>query len=165
MAGRHHRGHGHELGQTSGDGEGQGGLACYSPWDRKELDMSYRLNGSNIISICCHVSIFLITIKVIKNFKQTTVSIALNNIALKNIFQILYSYAMNLLICSTFSGQISNAVFLTIVTTLQVTSQEITQLLTGSLYTFAHFPHTYTPSLPTTNLFSVSMSLLDSTRH
>ena len=30
MAGWHHRWNGHELGQTSGDGEGQGGLACYS---------------------------------------------------------------------------------------------------------------------------------------
>ena len=27
---------GHELGQASGDGEGQGGLACCSPWGRKE---------------------------------------------------------------------------------------------------------------------------------
>ena len=26
------------LGKTSGDGEGQGGLACCSPWGRKELD-------------------------------------------------------------------------------------------------------------------------------
>ena len=25
----------HELGQTPGDGEGQGGLACYSPWGRR----------------------------------------------------------------------------------------------------------------------------------
>ena len=31
MAGWHHRCDGHELGQT-GDGEGQGGLACCSPW-------------------------------------------------------------------------------------------------------------------------------------
>ena len=23
---------------TLGDGEGQGGLACYSPWDHKEMD-------------------------------------------------------------------------------------------------------------------------------
>ena len=28
---RHHQCSGHELGQTSGDGEGQGGLACFSP--------------------------------------------------------------------------------------------------------------------------------------
>ena len=27
-----------ELGQTSGDGEGQGGLACCSPWGPKEVD-------------------------------------------------------------------------------------------------------------------------------
>ena len=28
MAGWHHQCNGHELGQTLGDGEGQGGLAC-----------------------------------------------------------------------------------------------------------------------------------------
>ena len=27
-----------KLGQTSGDGEGQGGLACCSPWGRKESE-------------------------------------------------------------------------------------------------------------------------------
>ena len=32
MAGCYHRCNGYELGQTSGDGEGQGGLAGYSPW-------------------------------------------------------------------------------------------------------------------------------------
>ena len=31
MVGWHHRFNGHELGQTPGDGEGQGGLVCYSP--------------------------------------------------------------------------------------------------------------------------------------
>ena len=40
MAGWHHRCNGHELGQTLGDGEGQRGLVCCSPWGRKELDMS-----------------------------------------------------------------------------------------------------------------------------
>ena len=29
-----------ELGQTPGDGEGQGSLACCSPWGRKESDMT-----------------------------------------------------------------------------------------------------------------------------
>ena len=38
MAGLHHRCNEHELGQTLGDGEGQGGLASCSPWGRKELD-------------------------------------------------------------------------------------------------------------------------------
>ena len=32
MAGWHHQCNGHELGQISGDGEGQGGLARCSPW-------------------------------------------------------------------------------------------------------------------------------------
>ena len=34
----HHRRNGHELGQTPGDGEGQGGLASCSPWGRKESE-------------------------------------------------------------------------------------------------------------------------------
>ena len=42
--GWHHQYNGHELGQTPGDGEGQGGPACYSPWGRKESDTTERLN-------------------------------------------------------------------------------------------------------------------------
>ena len=33
----HHQFNGHELGQMPG-GEGQGGLACCSPWSHEELD-------------------------------------------------------------------------------------------------------------------------------
>ena len=40
MAGWHHGCNEHELGQTLGDGEGQRGLVCYSPWGRKEADMT-----------------------------------------------------------------------------------------------------------------------------
>ena len=35
MVGWHHQFSGHELGQTPGDGEGQGSLACYIPCDRR----------------------------------------------------------------------------------------------------------------------------------
>ena len=35
---------GHEFEQTPGDSEGQGSLACCSPWDRKNSDMTYQLN-------------------------------------------------------------------------------------------------------------------------
>ena len=35
MAGRHHPFNGYELGQTLGDGEGQGGLVCCSPWGHR----------------------------------------------------------------------------------------------------------------------------------
>ena len=40
MVGQHHQLTGHELGQTSGNREGQGGLACCSPWGRQESDMA-----------------------------------------------------------------------------------------------------------------------------
>ena len=30
-----------------GDGDGQGSLACCSPWGHKELDMTEQLNNSN----------------------------------------------------------------------------------------------------------------------
>ena len=46
-AGWHHWCNGHELGQTSRDGEGQGGLACCSQWGHKELDMTGWLNNNN----------------------------------------------------------------------------------------------------------------------
>ena len=46
MFGWHHWFNGHELGQTPGDGEGQGGLPCCSPWGHKELDMTWWLNNA-----------------------------------------------------------------------------------------------------------------------
>ena len=36
---------GHELKQTLRDSEGQGRLACCSPWGRKESDMAWLLNN------------------------------------------------------------------------------------------------------------------------
>ena len=38
MVGWHHQLSGHEFEQAPGDGEGQGSLACSSPWGCKELD-------------------------------------------------------------------------------------------------------------------------------
>ena len=38
VAAWHHRFNGHEFEQALGDGEGQGSLACCSPWGCKELD-------------------------------------------------------------------------------------------------------------------------------
>ena len=45
MVGWHHRLDGHEFKQAPRAGDGQGNLACCSPWGRKELDMTKRLNG------------------------------------------------------------------------------------------------------------------------
>ena len=46
MDGQHHRLDGHEFEQALGDGEGQGSLACCSPWGHKELDTTWRLNNN-----------------------------------------------------------------------------------------------------------------------
>ena len=48
VAGWHHWCNGHEFGQTSGVGEGQGGLACCSPWGCKEPDTTGQLNNNNL---------------------------------------------------------------------------------------------------------------------
>ena len=45
MVGWHHRLNGDEFEKTPGDGEGQGNLACCSPWGREELDTAWRLNN------------------------------------------------------------------------------------------------------------------------
>ena len=47
LVGWHHRLNGHEFEQVLGDGEGQGGLACCSPWGRKEVDRTEQLNNNN----------------------------------------------------------------------------------------------------------------------
>ena len=41
MVGWLHLFNGHELGQTPGAGEGQGSLACCSPWSHEESDMTW----------------------------------------------------------------------------------------------------------------------------
>ena len=44
MAGWYHRLDGREFEQALAVGDGQGGLACYSPWGHKELDTTQQLN-------------------------------------------------------------------------------------------------------------------------
>ena len=44
MAGWHHQLDGHEFEQALGVGDGQGNLACCSPWCRQELGMTEQLN-------------------------------------------------------------------------------------------------------------------------
>ena len=52
MAGWHLQCNEHELEQVSGDREGQGGLACCSPWGRKESDTTgFPSNNNNKIPI------------------------------------------------------------------------------------------------------------------
>ena len=44
MVGWHHQPDGPEFEQAPGVGDGQGSLACCSPWDRQESDMTECLN-------------------------------------------------------------------------------------------------------------------------
>ena len=55
MVGWHHELDGHEFEQTLGVDDGQGSLACCSPWGHKESDMTEQLNNSNNIRAqgCC----------------------------------------------------------------------------------------------------------------
>ena len=47
MVGWHHQLSGHEFEQAPRVGVGQGGLACCSPWGRKESDTTERLTELN----------------------------------------------------------------------------------------------------------------------
>ena len=42
----HHQFNGHEFELTLGYGDGQGSLACCSPWGRKELGTTEQLNNN-----------------------------------------------------------------------------------------------------------------------
>ena len=47
IVGWHHQKlNGYEFEQAPGNGEGQGSLACCSPWGRKESDMTQQLNNN-----------------------------------------------------------------------------------------------------------------------
>ena len=46
--GWHHWLNGYEFEQAPGVGDGQGSLACYSPWSCKELDMTEQLNWTGL---------------------------------------------------------------------------------------------------------------------
>ena len=47
MVGWHHQLSGHKLEQTLKDSEGQGSLACCSPWDGKESDTTECLDNNS----------------------------------------------------------------------------------------------------------------------
>ena len=48
VVGWHHWLNGHELEQVLGAGDGQGSLACCSPWDHKESDMTEWQNWTEL---------------------------------------------------------------------------------------------------------------------
>ena len=48
----HHWLNGHEFEHTLGVGDGQGSLACYSPWGHKESDITEQLNWTELKKTC-----------------------------------------------------------------------------------------------------------------
>ena len=62
MIGWHHWLNRHEFEQAPGVGDGQGTLACWSPWGHKELDTTERLNWTELvlIGLCSMCSTVLI---------------------------------------------------------------------------------------------------------
>ena len=51
MVGWHHWPNGHEFEEALGVGDGQGSLACYSPWGRKEWDITEWLNWMHVTKL------------------------------------------------------------------------------------------------------------------
>ena len=62
----HHRLNGHEFEQALGDSEGQGSLACCSPWGYKELDTTERLNNNGSLMSSTHLVCRVLSWNVIK---------------------------------------------------------------------------------------------------
>ena len=58
VVGWYHRFNGHEFEQSPGDSEGQGSLACCSPWGRKESDITERLNDNDNFKIKVYTLFF-----------------------------------------------------------------------------------------------------------
>ena len=70
MAGWHHRCRERELGQTLGDGEGQGGLACCSPWGRKESEATGQLNSKSQSNVIFVYKISLVSLDLARLFTK-----------------------------------------------------------------------------------------------
>ena len=68
MVGWHHQLNGHEFEQALGVGDGQGSLACCSPWGRKESDMTEQLKGTEENSSFPYLPSWLHCVLVRKDF-------------------------------------------------------------------------------------------------
>ena len=63
MVGWHHQLNGHEFEWTLGVGDGQGGLACCSPWGRKESHVTEQLNWTEILIQLWRLLIVSVTVE------------------------------------------------------------------------------------------------------
>ena len=58
MVGWHHQLNRHESQKTLGDGEGEGRLACCSPWGHREQDMTEPLSNNTNLD-CTNVKYYI----------------------------------------------------------------------------------------------------------
>ena len=69
MVGWHHQRNGHEFEQALRDGEGQGSLACCSPWSHKESDTTEQLNNnSNILFTETSIDVLCLFLNLVVSF-------------------------------------------------------------------------------------------------
>ena len=75
MVGWHHRFYGHEFEQAPGVGDGQGSLACCSPWGHKKLDRTEWLNciELNWMTVMCPKKSVISIIGKVTRFVNTSV--------------------------------------------------------------------------------------------
>ena len=73
MVGRHHQFNGHEFVQALGVDDGQGSLACCSPWDHKESDMTEQMNWT--VSIMLWHLMHHVSISEPKSYQKRKVSL------------------------------------------------------------------------------------------
>ena len=78
MVGWHHRLNGHEFELTPGDGEGQGSLACCSPWIAKSQTWPSNNNKeeaprmkTNVDTPCVHLLTLIISVYFLPSLTQT----------------------------------------------------------------------------------------------
>ena len=81
MAEWHHWFNGHELGQTPGDGEGQGSVSYCSPWGHKELDTTWWLNNNKYLFCCIHCILLMALDTRYLNTSHTNIKQIINKIS------------------------------------------------------------------------------------
>ena len=84
MVGWHHWLNGHEFDQAPGDGEGQGSLACCSPWFCKELDTTERQSNNKVSFMLHHEFMFSLSNSVTLRGSHPTIHRAM--MCSKNLF-------------------------------------------------------------------------------
>ena len=73
IVGWHHPLNGHVFEQAPGIGDGQGSLACCSPWGRKESDTTERLTWTELPSLCGFFFVFGCGISFFGGFQHPSV--------------------------------------------------------------------------------------------